>query len=94
MNGRGVSWDMLRRETIIALRARHEAYRIASDLLYPHVDVPPPPQPAIPRIEGPLFLRRRTRRPSTRQEIMLAVIIWAAVLAFWVLLWLNKKSGA
>ena len=33
---------MPRRETIIALRARHTAFRIAIDILYP----PPPPPPA------------------------------------------------
>ena len=44
---------MLRRETIIALRARHTAFRIATDILYPQQ--PPPAgatvQPAIPFAE-------------------------------------------
>jgi hypothetical protein len=74
---------MFRRETIIALRARHEAYRIASDILYPRVEVPPPPQPAIP-IEGPLFIPRARRR-ATRATIVMAVVVWAIVLIFWLL---------
>src|SRR5688572_26027843 len=44
---------MLRRETIIALRARHTAFRIATEILYPQQ--PPPAagaaQPAIPLLE-------------------------------------------
>ena len=42
---------MLRRETIIALRARHTAFRIAIDILYPQQPPPPTPQPAIPVTE-------------------------------------------
>ena len=37
-----------RRETMIALRARHQSFRIASDIDTPHLDVPLPPAPAIP----------------------------------------------
>jgi hypothetical protein len=39
---------ILRRETIIALRARHTAFRIAIDILHPRQSPPPPmpPQPA------------------------------------------------
>jgi hypothetical protein len=33
---------MFRRETIIALRARHQAFRIAVTILYPILHVPPP----------------------------------------------------
>ena len=84
---------MIRRETIIALRARHQAFRIASDILYPHVELPPPLQPAIPPIPGPLFVLRRARRKPTATQIMLAVTVWAMVLAFWILMWLNKSSG-
>jgi hypothetical protein len=36
------------RETMIALRARHEAFRVASKVQNPRVNAPPPPQPAIP----------------------------------------------
>ena len=81
----------LTRETIIALRARHQAYRIASDILYPHVDVPPPPQPAIPPIEGPICLPR-TSRKARRETVIAAAVIWAWVLIFWLVrwLWLNK----
>ena len=39
---------MLRRETMIALRARHESFRVASDVAHPHLDVPPPPEPPLP----------------------------------------------
>jgi hypothetical protein len=78
-----------RRETIIALRARHEAYRIASDILYPRVEVPPPPQPAIPPIEGPMFLPRARRR-ATRAAIAMAIFVWAIVLLFWFVLWVSE----
>jgi hypothetical protein len=76
------------RETIIALRARHEAYRIASDILYPRVEVPPPPQPAIPPIEGPLFLPRARRR-ATRAAIVMAIAVWAIVVIFWLVQWFS-----
>jgi hypothetical protein len=36
------------RETIIALRARHQSFRIATEIGRPHLEMPPPPQPAIP----------------------------------------------
>jgi hypothetical protein len=36
------------RETMIALRARHEAFRIATEIDRPHMEAPPPPEPAIP----------------------------------------------
>jgi hypothetical protein len=37
----------VRRETLIALRARRTAYRIASDFLNPHLDLPKP-DPLVP----------------------------------------------
>jgi hypothetical protein len=80
---------MFRRETIIALRARHEAYRIASDILYPRVEVPPPPQPAIPPIEGPLFLPHARRR-ATRAAIVMAIVVWAIVLILWLVQWFGE----
>ena len=43
--------DMLRRETIIALRARHTAFRIAVDILHPPQQEPPPPVPVMPVLE-------------------------------------------
>jgi hypothetical protein len=42
---------MLRRETIIALRARHTAFRIAIEILYPQQPPPPATHPAIPLLE-------------------------------------------
>ena len=38
---------MLRRETIIALRARHQAFRIATEVAHPPLDVPPSPPPKL-----------------------------------------------
>ena len=35
------------RETMIALRARHEALEVTRDIAYPALEVPPPPVPAI-----------------------------------------------
>jgi hypothetical protein len=40
------------RETMIALRARHEAFRIATEVGRPHMEAPPPPEPAIPVRSG------------------------------------------
>ena len=37
-----------RRETMIALRARHQALDVTRDIAYPPLDVPPPPVPVIP----------------------------------------------
>src|SRR5688572_23905641 len=83
---------MLRRETIIALRARHTAFRIATDILYPQQ--PPPAagaaQPAIPLFEdgeaaidfwqttihGQAEYERRRRR----RLILMGVIALALVL--------------
>jgi hypothetical protein len=72
---------MFRRETIIALRARHQAYRIASDILNPHADVPPPPQPAIP-IDPPdvSVFRRRIDVAG----LIAVAIIWGLVAALWL----------
>ena len=36
------------RETMIALRARHQSARLASAIDRPHMEAPPPPMPAIP----------------------------------------------
>jgi hypothetical protein len=41
---------MLRRETIIALRARHTAYRVATDLVFPPQ---PPPEPVLEEVKPP-----------------------------------------
>ena len=34
---------MIRRETIIALRARHQAFGTATEVAHPHLEVPPAP---------------------------------------------------
>jgi len=73
---------MFRRETIIALRARHQAYRIASEVIHPHVQGPRPPEPPIP-IDPPDFSPFR-RQIATPAMIMLAALVWAIVVLFWV----------
>jgi hypothetical protein len=40
---------MHRRETIIALRARRHAYRVATDIEHPPLQVPSLPTPAVPQ---------------------------------------------
>jgi hypothetical protein len=37
-----------RSESMIALRARRQAYAVASDILYPPAEVPPPASPQMP----------------------------------------------
>ena len=37
-----------RSESMIALRARHQAFGVASDILYPPAEVPPPASPQMP----------------------------------------------
>jgi hypothetical protein len=49
---------MPRRETIIALRARHTAFRIAVDILYPQQSPPPLAQPAMPIVEQQAEVQR------------------------------------
>jgi len=46
-----IAVNVLSRETIIALRARHTAFRIAIDILYPPQPPPTLAQPAIPVVE-------------------------------------------
>ena len=44
----------VRRETLIALRARRTAHRVASDFINPHLEVPRPEAPyPPPRIDQP-----------------------------------------
>ena len=76
---------MFRRETIIALRARHEAYRIATEILYPPVDVPPPLQPAMP-IDPPDSSPRSRALDVT--GVIAVTLTWAIVLVYWFLYWL------
>ena len=72
------------RESLIALRARHQAYRIASDIAYPHVEVPPPPQPVIPIEDAvyyrPLTWRERLRRVSGMFWVLVILLVGAAFL--------------
>jgi hypothetical protein len=80
---------MFGRETIIALRARHQAYRIASEIANPHVeDAPRPPEPAMP-IDPPDLgaFRRQIATPAMR---MLATLVWAIVVLFWLVAWYTK----
>jgi hypothetical protein len=80
---------MFRRETIIALRARHQAHRIASDILNPHVDTPPPPQPAMP-VDPPDW--RAPRAVDVRSMLIAAALIWGLVAAYWLTIWLARGS--
>lgn len=77
---------ILRRETIVALRARHTAFRIAIDLLYPMQKPPqPPPLPAPPWVESEFRtvldaqqmeeLKRRAAALEVRQNRRLAVLV-------------------
>jgi hypothetical protein len=87
---------MLRRETIIALRARHTAFRIAVEILYPPQPPPPPVQPAIPiledddsaRAEWEALERHRAleAKRRARQYRRLMPILLTLLVAFW--LWL------
>jgi hypothetical protein len=72
---------MFRRETIIALRARHQAYRIASDFVYPHVDVPAPPLPAIPADLEPYYRRRLSWRERAYRALLRSLFVVAVILA-------------
>jgi hypothetical protein len=88
---------MLRRETIIALRARHTAFRIAIDILYPPQPSPPPmpPQPTTlareemdrAQAEWDLDERRAARWEGERKrtlgfQIAIIVVALIAVTAF------------
>lgn len=78
---------MLRRETNIALRARHTAFRIAIEILHPRMTVPPPQQThAAPgagqwgELVGPIV---RPRWPWSHRLIgTAAVVLLVAYLAF------------
>ena len=87
---------MLRRETIIALRARHTAFRVAVDMLYPP-QLPPeePPQlqlPVEPIVQWGAYdparvarIRRRFEAAEDRRERRRALfIVFGGPLAlFW-----------
>jgi hypothetical protein len=64
-----------RRETMIALRARHQAFRIANEVGHLPLESPPrPPQPAIPIVEwrdpprwrAPVFMYLPPDPPKTK----------------------------
>jgi hypothetical protein len=87
---------MLRRETMIALRARHTAFRMAMEILYPRrpaaVTPPTPDQHVacnpLPAIDVMAQWRdyEKRRRADSRQKTMLwlAVLVWgAAIVAGW-----------
>jgi hypothetical protein len=82
---------VLRRETIIALRARHTAFRMAMDILYPQQQPSPPdPIPAAPATdifseqpihELPDWLKRKVRRSEALQRRRRLLLAW------WVMGW-------
>ena len=61
---------MFRRETIIALRARHQAFRIAAAILYPILHEPLPPQPAIPPKHRPDQIYNQVLTPEQMRELV------------------------
>src|SRR5882724_13080550 len=67
-----------RKASMIALRARHQAYRIASDMLHPPLDVPRPPEPVVPLHLDPTYEPEPPflRKPASPLSICLAVILW------------------
>ena len=68
-----------RRESLIALRARHQAFRIAADIAYPHVEVAPPPEPAIPLEQRVDYLPRIRSRWLLYRSFMFWVLVATAV---------------
>jgi hypothetical protein len=75
---------VLRRETFIALRARRQAHRIASDILHPELNVEPPAEPHHvwdnPDL-GPLVRSVRYRPGHDRLMLAFALLVWAGVIA-------------
>ena len=73
-----------KRETMIALRARRSAYRIACDFLYPHVEVPPPAEPTPFAMEADWTEGRGEpsvpRSPPQPKLIALAIVLWVIAL--------------
>src|SRR5689334_20960855 len=78
-----------RRETMIALRACHEAFRIATDILYARpLDVPPPTAPAIPEIPtlaGPQ-INTRYRQPLPRCARVMLAITFVVLLVLFIMM--------
>jgi hypothetical protein len=80
---------MFRRETLIALRARHEAYRIATEIQHPPIEPPPLPTPVVPaptEIDLAPYVRPRGffgGREASPELTALAIFIWClALVAF------------
>jgi hypothetical protein len=84
---------MLRRETIIALRARHTAFRIAIEILHPQQPPPPAAQPAMPVLEdGEQAIEDwqfavRARVEWERQQQRSRRIAWAVIVGGLLLLY-------
>jgi hypothetical protein len=79
---------MLRRETMIALRARHTAFRMAIEIMHPRLTPPPlpPPEVAIPVMPLPDRPYTQPQAPTWRYvlagaAILLLVVAWVYVLA-------------
>ena len=94
---------MLRRETIIALRARHTAFRMAMDILYPQRPLPgpsasdpPPSADAVPAIDVLAqftaweWQERQERRRRTM--LWLVMLLWAAAIALGAWNWPRRAS--
>jgi hypothetical protein len=85
---------MLRRETIIALRARHTAFRIAVDILYPPQPQPQPPmpEPPMPILEDGEQARADWQAAAAKQAArertgrVLAIVFGAFTLAYLLLI--------
>ena len=80
----------LRRETMIALRARHEALEVARDVAYPPLAVPPPPAPPLPdlgwieyepnppALRGPQYVHYEPAPqppPSTLERVLMSDVV-------------------
>src|SRR5262245_17793067 len=89
---------MFRRETIIALRARTQAYRVAADLLHPELLVPPPEatpftraEPAAPAMSDEeiraYLIRSRKRARFLGYVIFVAYMLLFAGLIAYIVVW-------
>jgi hypothetical protein len=95
---------MLRRETIIALRARHTAFRIAVEILYPQQPPPAPAaQPAIPVLEdgeqavadwqAQLASAREREWRQTRMRRLVLAVLSAAVITGYVFVCVKASTA-
>jgi hypothetical protein len=79
---------MVRRETFIALRARHEAHRIASEIENPPATaVPRPPEPPLPPIDwdpSPRVRIHRSRPATTLRSLAIAFLCAALLYALFI----------